>query len=475
MTVSETTWDLTRGEFDAARLALLRRRFVTFARVVGLLVIIKTVLVALLASAHQLELSLPLRLAFATKILLGLAILCLPFLFKRRLALLNHRQILWRAGILIVLAVITQVTGAEVLGRLITNLLAGLGIEHTVSPVGPLMLILGLIYTAAALTVPWHLREALWPLLAALFILVCAMLIDRSAYWLRPAHLYYLALAGAPGLLISWVRSSHIRERIAFRALAGRYQSIYSDLEAARRIHEALFPNEIDHGPVQFAYRYRPAREIGGDFLAAIKDNNGGLTLALLDVTGHGVAAALAVNRLHGEIKRVTAEHPDAGPREFVIALNHYMFLTLSDEYLYATGVVVHFDVEKKRLRVCNAGHPAPLLRRADGTVHKFDANAAMLGILDGDAFITTEHAVPIDTDDRLLLYTDGAVEAVNSTEQFLGIAGLTKRFQDSPSTDPDALARDIEASVQAFSDGGLLDDTLIAIACLSNEPLGET
>jgi len=471
MTISGTTWDLTRGEFDAARLTLLRRRFVTFARIVGLLVIIKTALVAILASTNQLELSAPLQVVFVGKILLGLAILSLPFLFKQRLAQLNQRQILLRAGVLIVLAVITQVAGADILGQLITDVLRRAGIEHTVSPVGPLMLILGLIYTAAALTVPWRLREALWPLLAALGILICAMLIDRRDQWLRPAHLYYLAVAGAPGLLISWLRSSHIHERIALRALVGRYQSIYSDLEAARRIHEALFPAEISSGPVQFAYRYRPAREIGGDFLAAIKDDKGGLTLALIDVTGHGVAAALAVNRLHGEIKRVTAEHPDAGPREFVIALNHYMFLTLSDEYLYATGVVVHFDAEKKLLRVCNAGHPAPLLRRSDGTIHKFDANAAMLGILDGDAFITTEHALPIDTDDRLLLYTDGAVEAMNGQEQILGIAGLTRRLQESANTEPDALAREIEASVQAYSDGGLLDDTLIAIARLTNEP----
>jgi len=463
-------WHITRGELDAARLSLLRRRFVTFARIVGLLVIVKTVLVASIAFANHLILSLPLQIVFISKILLGIAIFCLPFMFKRRLKQLDQRQILLRAGILIVIAVITQVTGAEVLGRLITNLLTQFGIEHTVSPVGPLMMILGLIYTAAALTVPWHFREALWPLLAALGILVCAMLIDRDAQWLRPSHLNYLAMAGAPGLLISWVRSSHIRERIALRALAGRYQSIYSDLEAARRIHEALFPAEITRGPVQFAYRYRPAREIGGDFLAAIKDTNGGLTLALIDVTGHGVAAALAVNRLHGEIKRVTAEHPDAGPREFVIALNHYMFLTLSDEHLYATGVVVHFDPEKKLLRVCNAGHPAPLLRRSDGSVHKFDANAAMLGILDGDAFITTEHTLPIDTDDRVLLYTDGAVEAMSGQEQILGIAGLTRRLQKSANTDPSALAREIEESVQAYSDGGLLDDTLIAIARLSDE-----
>lgn len=467
MALNATIRKVTRGEFDTARLTLLRWRFICFARIVGILVIVKTVAVASMAVAYQVDFSLMLRCIFAGKVALGIAILSLPFLFKRRLEQLNQRQILLRAGILIVLAVITQVTGAEVLGRLITTLLSHFGSDQVVSAVGPLMVILGLIYTAAAFTVPWRFSEAIWPLAIALGILVVAIVIDHDQVWFRPIHSLYLVLACAPGMLVSWLRSSQVHERIALRALAGRYESIYSDLAAARRIHDRLFPKQLDTGPIQFAYRYRPAREIGGDFLTTIGDGAKRLTFVLLDVTGHGVAAALAVNRLHGEIKRVAAENPTASPRDFVLALNHYMFLTLADEYLFATGVVVQFDADDKSIKVCNAGHPAPLLYRGDGKIEKLDANAAMFGILDGEAFVTTERTIPIDSSDHLLLYTDGAVEATNERDELLGIGGLIEQFQQAEGTTTEQLAKDIETRVRRFASSGLVDDTLIAVAKL--------
>src|SRR5262249_42834489 len=115
-----------------------------------------------------------------------------------------------------------------------------------------------------------------------------------------------LPLAGAPGVLISWWRYARFGRRFGQSMLAERYGELERDLVDARRIHEALFPPPVTRGPVRLAYRYDPMRQIGGDFLYAHPIlpapgvNDGPLSVVLIDVTGHGVPAAMTVSGLHG-------------------------------------------------------------------------------------------------------------------------------------------------------------------------------
>src|SRR5690606_28540475 len=97
------------------------------------------------------------------------------------------------------------------------------------------------------------------------------------------------------------------------RALATRYGEFRRELTDARRIHESLFPKPKCEGDVHFLYLYEPMRQIGGDYLfvSCAPTDDGRremLSFVVIDVTGHGIPAALTVNRLHGELSRLFAE-----------------------------------------------------------------------------------------------------------------------------------------------------------------------
>ena len=100
-------------------------------------------------------------------------------------------------------------------------------------------------------------------------------------------------------------------------------------------------------------------RQIGGDYLFARFEPDARrprrFHLLIIDVPGHGIAAALTVNRLYGEIERLFAENPETGPGEVLAALNRYVHLTLSRHSIYATACV-RIDTERDLLEYAWAG-----------------------------------------------------------------------------------------------------------------------
>ncbi len=462
---------LTSHQLNAARLELLRRRFSVFAAVIGTLVVVKSVLVGLVAVRQGLELASFIPPVFAMKIALGLSIIALPHFHRRWVAGLSRRQLVGAMSVLVVLAVFTQVPGAGLLGRVLTEIAHSLGSGVEVGALPPLLVILTLVYSSAALIVPWSVREAVTPLLAMVLIVAVGTFALTNSVTSKATNSLLVLLAGSPGLLISWWRYSRWRERLTLAHLTGRYRTLQQELKLARRIHERLFPEPSHSGPVRFAYSYEPARQIGGDYVDVVTTPDGACTVVLLDVTGHGIAAALAVNRLHGEIKRTLAENAQATPCEIIMALNRYIRLTLADEYVFATAVALRVDPRTRSLTLCSAGHPAALVRRADRTVVQLEATTAMLGILDGESFAPGEHTTFLAPGDAVLAFTDGAIERYDSARKMLGIERLAKSFEQVDGDAPDEIIARLRRDLSSFRALENDDDTLILCLDLNGKP----
>jgi len=274
-------------------------------------------------------------------------------------------------------------------------------------------------------------------------------------------------LAAAPGVLIAWVRVARSRDKEAADFFQSRYQEVHRDLLDARRIHEAAFPEPIRAGSVQFTYQYQPMSQIGGDYLHAFRGSGArgsdtALSIALLDVTGHGIAAALTVNRLHGELTRLYAEHPDMRPVDVLRALNKYVYLTLADYSVFVTGFIVRADPADNTLEYASAGHPPAFLRSSTGVVAELNSTAMVLGALP-DADYEIEEAVRrFGPGDCLVAYTDGAIEARSPEKEFFGINRLREVFRsgwaDAEGRWPAAMVR----AVERFRRGEAEDDTLV-------------
>ncbi|MFG0293960.1 MAG: PP2C family protein-serine/threonine phosphatase, partial [Phycisphaerales bacterium JB050] len=276
--------------------------------------------------------------------------------------------------------------------------------------------LLGIMMThfLASLFLPWTPRESLRPILplAALTLIVTGYYsLDRL--WMVPVALAMSLVIALPGLLVCWLRNSRFRSRFHFKMVSRRYSEIKDELDAARQIHDAMFPAPISEGPVRMRYSYEPMRQIGGDYLFTHRvdtsDGEGrGLLVVLLDVTGHGITAALTVNRLQGEIERQVSMDRSVTPGTVLSGLNDYLHHTLARHSVYATALVIKVDPDAGTVVWASAGHPPGFLCTVDGTIHHLESTTIVLGATRGEHFQSVEEHIPFGRGDTILAYTDG-------------------------------------------------------------------
>jgi PAS domain S-box-containing protein len=185
--------------------------------------------------------------------------------------------------------------------------------------------------------------------------------------------------------------------------------------ELAEALQRSLLTEPPAIPATSVVVRYVPAAEaarVGGDWYDAFLQRDGAPVLVIGDVVGHDTAAAAAMGQLRGLLRGI-AHHSGAGPAEVLHGLDEAMVSMHAGTL--ATAVVARLECcpgrAGTRLRWANAGHPPPLLLRADGTVTLLTGAGPdlMLGV-DADA-ARAEPAVELAAGDTVVLYTDGLVE----------------------------------------------------------------
>lgn len=333
------------------------------------------------------------------------------------------------------------------------------------------LIYLFIIHIVASMLVNLSPREGLRPLVPLLALFAVMTLVTPHASWSTRVTLIGLSpLVGVPGLLWSWWRHRSFFERFQARAIARRYEQVTRDLSDARRVHEALFPPPIRDGPVRLEYCYEPAQHIGGDFLFARRfpgegdgDAAGSLVVVVLDVTGHGVPAALSVNRMHGELERLL--ETTAEPAAIVTALNRFTVQSLAQQRMYASAVCVRVlppDAHGADVQWCSAGHPDALLRRRDGSIEPLRSTACMLGVLSGGEFTAALLTTRMNAGDVLALVTDGVHDSEDRHGQRIGPKGFETLLAAAPRISNRSLAEYIMRQLSDWQTGSAVDDRLI-------------
>jgi sigma-B regulation protein RsbU (phosphoserine phosphatase) len=233
------------------------------------------------------------------------------------------------------------------------------------------------------------------------------------------------------------------------------------ELARARAIHESMFPAPLDDGFVRFEYTYTPMRELGGDYVHLEVTPQGLVHLTLIDVTGHGLAAALTVNRLFGELERIRGESPLAGPGEVLALLNRYINLTMVKHNIFVTALCLTLDPCQGKLYWANAGHPPGFLRGANGVVTSLPATSVLLGALDGGEFSADQRSIELSPGDVIVAFTDGAFEVRDRLGRSLGLNNLAQLLHVQPP--PRNWPQFIASIVHKHSAGRNDDDILIA------------
>jgi hypothetical protein len=318
-------------------------------------------------------------------------------------------------------------------------------------------------HATASLFLPWSWRESLKPILPILvcWVLLRAGLASESGEWAEfAAALIFAPLLFVPALVLCYVRLRWHRNRFKSGFVGRRFVQMRREFLQARAVHESLFPKPIDVGWMRFDFGYRPAADIGGDFIHVWTDERERFHLALIDVTGHGLASAMSVARIHGEIERLRDEYPDEGPARILLRLNRYFHRLLAKHRLYATAVLLMIDPHSGELRYASAGHP-PVFVRSRGGVSELSSTTFLLGAVDDSMFGDEEGVVRLEEGDTMVLFTDGAYDARNPRGERFGLERLREIMQRSSS--PPSWTQYLMRLVETFEAGMPEDDLLIA------------
>jgi serine phosphatase RsbU (regulator of sigma subunit) len=233
------------------------------------------------------------------------------------------------------------------------------------------------------------------------------------------------------------------------------------DLATAREVQLHFLPRSR---PVVPGYRffdyYEAAEDVGGDYFGYIPLADGRLAIALGDVSGKGVPAALLMARLCSEVRYCLAI--SASLVEAIERLNRELAgATLNDRFV--TFLLCVLDPVQNTLEIVNAGHVPPLRRRA-GTVTKLGIAEAGPPLGYDPCQSYTAFSTPIEEVDTLILYTDGISEARSPADTIYGTQRICRIVADGPS-DVEALAQKILDSVERFVAGRAQSDDVCLLA----------
>jgi sigma-B regulation protein RsbU (phosphoserine phosphatase) len=208
------------------------------------------------------------------------------------------------------------------------------------------------------------------------------------------------------------------------------------DLEAAARIQQALLPTTLPECDcVQFAWRFQPCEELAGDIFGVVPLDDRYVALYLLDVSGHGVAAAL----LSVTVRHVLSPTLTSSSilRQAVPGTNHFTptppaevarelnsrFPTDPATGQYFTLLYGVLDLHTLEFRYVCAGHPGPVHLPWTAEPLREKVSGFPIGLIEDAAY--DERVLPLRPRDRLYFYSDGILEAANPSGESFGIARM--------------------------------------------------
>ena len=250
------------------------------------------------------------------------------------------------------------------------------------------------------------------------------------------------------------------------RARAERRVQRQSDdeLQEAREIQQKQLPRQLpDVADYDVAAITQPLRFVGGDYYDVVRLGPQDTLLCIADVAGKGLSAALLMSSLQATLKPLIAQR--LAPRELCHRLNRIL-CDLTPEGKFISFFVGLLSSRDHRLTYCNAGHNPPLLVRAEGSSIELNAAGAVLGQFPDWRY--EQSAVQISSGDRLLVFTDGLVEAWNADEEPFGEQNLVRIAQEDPGASAKDLMGLLMHAASQHCEGSFQDDaTLLVLRAL--------
>lgn len=285
------------------------------------------------------------------------------------------------------------------------------------------------------------------------------------------------ARLGAGARIVEMQRELSNKNRLLGSALTEvqrLYDLIESDLLDARKVQQALVRDRhLDLGRAALSLLLRSSGHVGGDLVGQFRVGPDLLCLYGIDVSGHGISSALMTARLAGFFTatapeyNVALERVEGGgfrvlPTDRIVArLNDMMIRAIGSQHYFTMAFAV-VDLRSGRVRMTQAGHPHPVVQRADGTISLPGRGGLPVGLIEGAAW--EEVGFRLAPGDRLLLVSDGITECPAPDGALLDDAGLAGLLGRNRGVSGPALLEALVWDLASFHGGEAFPDDVSAV-----------
>ncbi|MGH9495981.1 MAG: PP2C family protein-serine/threonine phosphatase, partial [Candidatus Sulfotelmatobacter sp.] len=232
------------------------------------------------------------------------------------------------------------------------------------------------------------------------------------------------------------------------------------EVQEAREIQNGLLPKTLPAiEGYEIAGMTQQLRFVGGDYYNAVRVSERHTVLCIADVAGKGMAAALLMSSMQAALQPLMSQ--GLAPREVCQRLNRILCeVTPVQKFISLFyGVLDNVD---HRVTYCNAGHNPPLLIRADGTSGELGATGAVLGQFPDWNYEQAD--APLGSGDRLVMFTDGLVEACSAHEECFGEEKLVRIARANHDCEADGLMASLIGAAARHCGGHFQDDASLIV-----------
>jgi phosphoserine phosphatase RsbU/P len=247
---------------------------------------------------------------------------------------------------------------------------------------------------------------------------------------------------------------------------SGEYRAMRRDIEGAKYVQQSFFPaRNISIPCIGSETFYQPAYGLGGDYYDILQLQGGRWGIAIGDVSGKGISAALIMASLHATL-RAQAFHPQSDPSSLVKRVNRLVHDSSPPDF-FVSLFYAEYEPATRILEYVNAGHHPPVvIRSQNGSTHAFylKSTDVPIGISPRSQFPAV--AFQLHIDDLLVAYTDGITEMENRDGEMYGLPRLERLLISSAGATAEQVIDGILEDVSSFADGQPQRDdiTLVAI-----------
>ncbi len=195
-----------------------------------------------------------------------------------------------------------------------------------------------------------------------------------------------------------------------------RDRRLSEELQLARGVQAAAMPNPINEANVSIGSIYCPSEVLAGDLYAWHRIDEDRYGVAVIDAMGHGISSSLVCMFIASVLKEAMVQLVD--PKRVMEELNRRaLSLQFADQLIqyYYTGIYLVVDVKRGLLEYVNAGHPPGLVMRKGGSTERLAGGCAAIGMF--DQLQIEKHRIELSEGDRVVLVTDGFVDAMDAPE----------------------------------------------------------